>query len=46
MTSVEINSILDNSKELDRLKKEQEDVLGEINKIHKKLQTSKPRSLT
>lgn len=40
MTSLEINSILDNSKELDRLKKEQEDVLGEINKIHKKLQTN------
>ncbi|PIA51653.1 hypothetical protein AQUCO_01100487v1 [Aquilegia coerulea] len=40
MSSVEISSILDNSKELDRLKKEQEDVLNEINKIHKKLQTT------
>ncbi|KAF5181797.1 Saga-associated factor 29-like protein [Thalictrum thalictroides] len=40
MSTVEISSILDNSKELDRLKKEQEVVLNEINKIHKKLQTT------
>lgn len=32
--------ILDNSKELDRLRKEQEEVLTEINKMHKKLQAS------
>jgi SAGA-associated factor 29 len=31
---------LENSKELDRLRKEQEDVLLDINKMHKKLQAS------
>lgn len=41
MSTFEIASLLDNSKDLDRLRKEQEDVLLEINKIHKKLQTSK-----
>ncbi|KAJ8422877.1 hypothetical protein Cgig2_011773 [Carnegiea gigantea] len=40
MSAPDISSILDNSKELDRLRKEQEDVLTEINKMHKKLQTS------
>ncbi|KAK9689411.1 hypothetical protein RND81_09G057700 [Saponaria officinalis] len=40
MSATEINSILDHSKELDRLRKEQEDILSEINKLHKKLQTS------
>lgn len=40
MSTSEIASILDNSKELDRLRKEQEEVLSDINKIHKKLQTS------
>ncbi|XP_062105622.1 SAGA-associated factor 29 homolog A isoform X2 [Humulus lupulus] len=38
MSSPDINGILDNSKELDRLRKEQEEVLTEINKMHKKLQ--------
>lgn len=33
--------ILDKSRELDRLRKEQEEVLIEINKMHKKLQASK-----
>lgn len=40
MSAVEVSSVFDMSKELDRLKKEQDDVLGEINKIHKKLQTT------
>ncbi|KNA21156.1 hypothetical protein SOVF_045980 isoform A [Spinacia oleracea] len=40
MSTSEIASILDNSKELDRLRKEQEDVLTDINKLHKKLQTN------
>lgn len=40
MSAPDIPSILENSKELDRLRKEQEDVLTEINKLHKKLQTS------
>ncbi|XP_048493795.1 SAGA-associated factor 29 homolog A isoform X3 [Beta vulgaris subsp. vulgaris] len=40
MSTSEIASILDNSKELDRLRKEQEEVLSDINKIHKKLQTN------
>jgi len=39
-SSPDIVSILENSKELDRLRKDQEDVLSEINKLHKKLQTS------
>ncbi|KAG4914992.1 hypothetical protein JHK87_052549 [Glycine soja] len=38
MSSPDIVSILDNSKELDRVRKEQEDILSEINKLHKKLQ--------
>lgn len=40
MSSTEISGILENSKELDRIRKEQEDVLVEINKMHKKLQAS------
>ncbi|XP_030447526.2 SAGA-associated factor 29 homolog A-like isoform X1 [Syzygium oleosum] len=40
MSSPAISGILESSKELDRLKKDQEDVLGEINKMHKKLQTT------
>lgn len=40
MSSPEIMKILDNSKELDRLRKEQEEVLLEINKMHKKLQST------
>ncbi|KAF8390510.1 hypothetical protein HHK36_025037 [Tetracentron sinense] len=41
MSTIEIGgNIFDNSKELDRVRKEQEDVLMEINKIHKKLQST------
>lgn len=36
---VDVASILDNAKELDRLKKELEEVFLDINKIHKKLQS-------
>ncbi|KAB5521041.1 hypothetical protein DKX38_025360 [Salix brachista] len=38
MSSQDIGLILENSRELDRLRKEQEDILLEINKMHKKLQ--------
>ncbi|KAK9036103.1 hypothetical protein V6N11_078120 [Hibiscus sabdariffa] len=41
MSSTDIASILENSRELDRLRKDQEEVLVEINKLHKKLQASK-----
>ncbi|KAL6551455.1 SAGA-associated factor 29 A [Orobanche gracilis] len=40
MSSPDIAGMLDNSKELDRLRKEQEEVLLEINKLHKKLQST------
>ncbi|KAL3624283.1 SAGA-associated factor 29 A [Castilleja foliolosa] len=40
MSSQDIAGMLDNSKELDRLRKEQEEVLLEINKMHKKLQST------
>ncbi|XP_057542811.1 SAGA-associated factor 29 homolog A isoform X1 [Amaranthus tricolor] len=40
MSTSDIASIMENSKEVDRLRKEQEDVLTEINKLHKKLQTN------
>lgn len=40
MSSPGIAGILESSKELDRLKKEQEEVLGEINKLHKRLQAN------
>ncbi|PKI79144.1 hypothetical protein CRG98_000436 [Punica granatum] len=40
MSAADIGGILDSSKELDRLRKEQEGVLMEINKMHKKLQTT------
>ncbi|KAI4350618.1 hypothetical protein L6164_005061 [Bauhinia variegata] len=40
MSSTDIAGILDNSKELDRLRKEQEEVLIEINKMHKRLQAT------
>ncbi|KAL0014420.1 hypothetical protein SO802_001489 [Lithocarpus litseifolius] len=40
MSSPEISGILESSKELDRLRKEQEEVLVEINKMHKKLQAT------
>lgn len=37
----DITGILENTKELDRLRKEQEEVLVEVNKIHKKLRSCK-----
>ncbi|KAL3813830.1 hypothetical protein ACJIZ3_015098 [Penstemon smallii] len=40
MSSPDIVGIMDISKELDRLRKEQEEVLLEINKMHKKLQST------
>ncbi|XP_022741343.1 uncharacterized protein LOC111292947 isoform X2 [Durio zibethinus] len=40
MSSPDIASILENSRQLDRLRKEQEEVLIEINKLHKKLQAT------
>lgn len=40
MSSPDIAGILDNSKELERLRKDQEEILVEINKMHKKLQTT------
>lgn len=40
MSSPDIAAIIENAKELDRLRKEQEEVLLEINKMHRKLQTS------
>ncbi|BFG26980.1 hypothetical protein CerSpe_132540 [Prunus speciosa] len=40
MSSPDIAGILDKSKELDQLRKEQEEVLVEINKMHKKLQAT------
>ncbi|RDX91696.1 hypothetical protein CR513_26278, partial [Mucuna pruriens] len=40
MSSPDIVLILENTKDLDRIRKEQEEVLLEINKLHKKLQTT------
>ncbi|KAK4768444.1 hypothetical protein SAY87_003585 [Trapa incisa] len=40
MASPDIAGILDKAKDLDRLKKELEDVIVDINKIHKKLQAN------
>ncbi|KAE8710034.1 hypothetical protein F3Y22_tig00110328pilonHSYRG01148 [Hibiscus syriacus] len=40
MSSPDIASILENSRELDRLRKDQEEVLVQINKLHKKLQAT------
>ncbi|XP_027903101.1 SAGA-associated factor 29 homolog B-like isoform X4 [Vigna unguiculata] len=40
MSSPDVVSLLENSKELDRVRKEQEEILSEINKLHKKLQTT------
>ncbi|KAK8607278.1 hypothetical protein V6N13_053020 [Hibiscus sabdariffa] len=40
MSSPDIASILENSRELDRLRKHQEEVLVGINKLHKKLQAT------
>ncbi|XP_074370986.1 SAGA-associated factor 29 homolog A-like [Apium graveolens] len=39
-TSADVSGIMDNAKELDRVRKEQEEVLIEINKMHKKLQST------
>ncbi|CAI9111141.1 OLC1v1011283C1 [Oldenlandia corymbosa var. corymbosa] len=39
-SSPDLGKILENAKELDRVRKEQEDVLMDINKLHKKLQSS------
>ncbi|KAL8124294.1 hypothetical protein AgCh_012080 [Apium graveolens] len=39
-SSPDVSGTMDNAKELDRLRKEQEDVLIKINKMHKKLQTT------
>uniref|UniRef100_A0A1J3GXQ5 SAGA-associated factor 29-like protein n=1 Tax=Noccaea caerulescens TaxID=107243 RepID=A0A1J3GXQ5_NOCCA len=39
-SSPDIAGILENTKELDRLRKDQEEVLVEINKMHKKLQAT------
>ncbi|XP_038717468.1 SAGA-associated factor 29 homolog B-like isoform X1 [Tripterygium wilfordii] len=40
MSSPDITTILENSRVLDRIRKDQEEVLVEINKMHKKLQTT------
>ncbi|XP_077227471.1 SAGA-associated factor 29 homolog A-like isoform X2 [Tasmannia lanceolata] len=40
MSTFDIGSLLENARELDRLRKEQEEVILEINKIHKKLQAT------
>ncbi|GAV84436.1 DUF1325 domain-containing protein [Cephalotus follicularis] len=40
MSLPDIAGILENSRELDRLRKDQEEVLQEINKMHKKLQAT------
>ncbi|XP_062215248.1 SAGA-associated factor 29 homolog A isoform X2 [Phragmites australis] len=39
-SGADIASLLEKAKELDQLKKEQDEVIGEINKIHKKILTS------
>lgn len=39
-SSADVAGLLETSKELDRVRKEQEDVIGEINKLHKKLQST------
>lgn len=40
MSSPDIAAIIENAKDLDRLRKDQEEVLLEINKMHRKLQTT------
>lgn len=40
MSGIEISELLEKSKELDTLRKQQEDHIQEINKIHKKLQST------
>lgn len=40
MTTPDFAKIIDNTEKLDRLRKEQEDVLLDINKMHKKLQST------
>ncbi|XP_020527620.1 uncharacterized protein LOC18442092 isoform X2 [Amborella trichopoda] len=42
MSGIDIVGMFDNCKEIDRLRKEQEDVYNEINKIHKKLSQATP----
>ncbi|KAL8151355.1 hypothetical protein V2J09_021163 [Rumex salicifolius] len=37
-SSPDLASLLDNCKELDRIRKEEEEIIAEINKLHKKLQ--------
>lgn len=44
MSSPDVAGMLDQSKELDRLRKDQEEILIEINKLHKKLQSSESHS--
>ena len=39
MSSPDITGILETSKDLDRLRREQDEILQEINKLHKKLQS-------
>ncbi|KAK8964026.1 hypothetical protein KSP40_PGU018050 [Platanthera guangdongensis] len=41
MSGTEISLLFEKSKELDQLRKELEDDILEINKLHKKLQSSK-----
>jgi len=43
---LDIASLLDKAKELDQLKKDQDDVVAEINKIHKKILACKLLSLS
>ena len=43
---LDITSLLDKAKELDQLKKDQDEVVAEINKIHKKILQCKLLSLT
>ena len=45
MSSLDIDGILANTKELDRLRKDLEDVVLEINKMHKKLLASEYSSI-
>ncbi|XP_072969478.1 SAGA-associated factor 29 homolog A-like isoform X1 [Typha angustifolia] len=40
MAASEISQLLEKSKELDQLRKEQEEVIQDINKLHKKIQSS------
>ncbi|XP_034708073.1 SAGA-associated factor 29 homolog A-like isoform X1 [Vitis riparia] len=44
MSSPDITGILETSKDLDRLRREQDEILQEINKLHKKLQSGREKS--